>query len=1016
MSNARPLRNVVWLAIAALLFTVLSLGSFVSTAHAASNYYVSPSGNNATGNGTQANPWKTVAYAASQVAGGQGHTIVMTAGTFVETAAIQLAPGVNLTGAGVSQTTLSAGAIPNPGTGNSVLVQLHSGSKTNGSQTVSGFTINGQSKALEGGIHVQGRDNVVIHDVNVTNTAHTGIRAIAGWTAGDHAAPSFYNTGIQIYNCVLTNTAHDLTGWTSGAMSLGGLDGALIHHNTINETEGYGIKFENYGWFKGIKVYNNTVNTNSVDVLWGSDATIEFWNIYENSEIYNNTLNNWVSIVNKVQATGTSLLFHDNTEIVTDDLNESVGIELAAGNAKVYNNYFEQTRWGVGMWQEKYIGNNEIYNNVFYNRVLPTEEWNAGIYFENANVGYAYDNNKIYNNHFTRFEQAVWYKSVGNSPITNTKFQNNVATDMQYAFVLTASDTQYLVDTTMTHNVLYNVPTPLIRAYGSTPVNLNISNNLTGNPGLTGSGAKPDPFFRPASATSLVVNAGTNVGLPYSGSAPDIGRYEWTGSGGGGDTQAPTAPTGLSSPSKTDTTVSLSWTASTDNVGVSGYDVYRGGAKVNSSLVTGTSYTDSGLAASTAYSYTVKAKDAAGNESAASSALNVTTNASSGGGTPTFFKGINFNGGAVTIGGNAWLAESAAGLTLGTVSRASTTVTPSPAVDSATSSMLNTAIWNSTGLNVAQSLANGTYQVYVWVIENHQSNYRTFNVKLEGTQVTSSPIGSLALGSWAKYGPYNVTMSDGTLNMELVKVTGDPHVMGMEIYSTSGGGGGGDTQAPTAPTGLTSPSKTDTTVSLSWSASTDNVGVSGYDVYRGTTKVNTSLVTGTTYTVTGLTASTAYAFTVKAKDAAGNESSASSALNVTTNAPPSSGTSYEAEATGNTLGGGAWRASCGTCSGGQAVKNIGNNDGTLQVNGVSASSAGSYSVKIYYLNGDVSARTSLVSVNGGAATTVSFPATGSWTTVGSVTIAVNLNAGANTIKFSHNAGSYGPDFDKIERL
>ncbi|MFE9780799.1 glycoside hydrolase family 6 protein [Streptomyces sp. NPDC005775] len=99
----------------------------------------------------------------------------------------------------------------------------------------------------------------------------------------------------------------------------------------------------------------------------------------------------------------------------------------------------------------------------------------------------------------------------------------------------------------------------------------------------------------------------------------------------GGDTQAPTAPTGVTSTAKTSSSVSLSWTASTDNTGVTGYDVFRGGVKVGSSATT--SYTDSGLSASTAYSYTVKAKDAAGNVSAASSALSVTTSA--GGGTGT---------------------------------------------------------------------------------------------------------------------------------------------------------------------------------------------------------------------------------------------------------------------------------------------------------------------------------------------------------------------------------------------
>lgn len=344
------------------------------------------------------------------------------------------------------------------------------------------------------------------------------------------------------------------------------------------------------------------------------------------------------------------------------------------------------------------------------------------------------------------------------------------------------------------------------------------------------------------------------------------------------DTTAPTAPTGLTSPSKTSTTVNLSWTDATDNVGVTGYDIYRGGTTLVGSTSGATTYAVTGLTASTAYSFTVKAKDAAGNVSAASSALNVTTNAASGGG--SFVKGINFNGGAVTIGGNAWLAESAAGLTLSSVNRTTTSLTPSPAVDTATSSMLNDAIWSSTNLSVDQSIANGSYQLYLWIMENYQSNFRSFNLNLEGVQAAAS-IGSLALGGWAKYGPYAVTVSDGALDLDLIKATNDVHLMGMEIYTAAGGT---DTTAPTAPTGLTSPSKTSTTVSLSWTASTDNVGVTGYNVYRGGTTLVGSTTGATSVTVTDLTANTAYSFTVKAKDAAGNVSAASSPLSVTTNA------------------------------------------------------------------------------------------------------------------------------------
>lgn len=91
-----------------------------------------------------------------------------------------------------------------------------------------------------------------------------------------------------------------------------------------------------------------------------------------------------------------------------------------------------------------------------------------------------------------------------------------------------------------------------------------------------------------------------------------------------------------------------------------------------------------------------------------------------------------------------------------------------------------------------------------------------------------------------------------------------------------------DTVAPSAPTNLAASGTTGSTTNLTWTASTDNVGVTGYDIYQGTTLKGSS--TTTNYTVTGLTALTTYSFTVKAKDAAGNVSAASNAVSVTTTA------------------------------------------------------------------------------------------------------------------------------------
>ncbi|MEU2272350.1 glycoside hydrolase family 6 protein [Streptomyces olindensis] len=158
-------------------------------------------------------------------------------------------------------------------------------------------------------------------------------------------------------------------------------------------------------------------------------------------------------------------------------------------------------------------------------------------------------------------------------------------------------------------------------------------------------GKRPDPMCNP---TYTAPNAGGNP----TGAMPDAPLAgHWfheqfsmlvrnaypavqAGDPGPADTTAPTVPTGLRATAKTATSVSLAWTAATDDVGVTGYDVYRDGTKVGAAPVTGTTFTDTGLSASTAYGYTVRARDAAGNVSAASAALSVTTEAGGGGPDP----------------------------------------------------------------------------------------------------------------------------------------------------------------------------------------------------------------------------------------------------------------------------------------------------------------------------------------------------------------------------------------------
>lgn len=140
---------------------------------------------------------------------------------------------------------------------------------------------------------------------------------------------------------------------------------------------------------------------------------------------------------------------------------------------------------------------------------------------------------------------------------------------------------------------------------------------------------------------------------------------------------------------------------------------------------------------------------------------------------------------------------------------------------------------------------------------------------------------------------------------------------------------------------------------------------------------------------------------------------------------PSSGTvtTYQAEASGNTLGGSAAVASNASASGGQYVGWIGGGAGnTLQFNNVSVPASGLYRMVVTYANAEVVGthaynnnivnRYADISVNGGAAQRQYFRNTLSWSTFYTAVVDVQLNAGNNTIKFS-NASAYAPDIDMI---
>ena len=125
-----------------------------------------------------------------------------------------------------------------------------------------------------------------------------------------------------------------------------------------------------------------------------------------------------------------------------------------------------------------------------------------------------------------------------------------------------------------------------------------------------------------------------------------------SGTGGGGTEPPPPvalpAPTGVNTSGATANSMAIGWAAVT---GAASYNVYRNGNKANALPVSGTSYTDTGLTASTTYSWTVRAADANGAEGATSAAASGTTLAGSGGGTATCTTSSNY---AHTLAGRAY--------------------------------------------------------------------------------------------------------------------------------------------------------------------------------------------------------------------------------------------------------------------------------------------------------------------------------------------------------------------------
>ncbi|MCG3113119.1 MAG: fibronectin type III domain-containing protein [Candidatus Manganitrophus sp. SB1] len=286
------------------------------------------------------------------------------------------------------------------------------------------------------------------------------------------------------------------------------------------------------------------------------------------------------------------------------------------------------------------------------------------------------------------------------------------------------------------------------------------------------------------------------------------------------DASAPSAPAGLAATPVSSSQINLAWNPSTDNVGVSGYRVYRNGLQVGTTTVT--SYANPGLGADTTYNYTVAAFDAEGNLSAQS-----------------------------------------AGASARTLPPPDTTAPVISAVAAGSITTGGALISWSTNEPSDTQVEYGTTTAYGSA------------TPIISTLVTAHSRSLSGLLPSTLY-HYRVRSRDAAGNLA---------VSNNGSFTTAAAP---DTSSPSAPAGLTAAAVSSSQINLAWNPSTDNVGVSGYRVYRNGLQVGTTTVTS--FSNTGLTAGTVYSYSVSAFDAAGNASAQSAAMSVATPAASQSAT------------------------------------------------------------------------------------------------------------------------------
>ena len=534
---------------------LLALALFVCSLTQAATYYISPTGNDNTGTGTLASPWRTLFKATSTVVAA-GNIIHVLPGTYTETQTSNLRPGVSIEGEGAATTIILANM-----TGTwSELLSLSSPQNTNGNQSISGITLNGQYVSEANNktwiaIWISGRSNVNVHDMKIVGFYYAAAIFDGFDATSPSADPGVTATGNKFNNNDVDNCATIYNTSGSGCLNIGGqtgmeiLNNSIINTSRVNFKNGWPIKYWDNGYLKGCKINNNILKKSPyLANYWGEggdwDFAIELFNI-QGLEIGYNQIQGAVDLnYNYAGNYAYSVWAHHNVldHVVPNYSHPESGfiLEFATINGIFENNIINNAFVGIsynlrspnnhggytypctsGGCSE--VSGNIIRNNLFTNLYQAPYGASGAIITqtENGTDDPYIDGFSCYNNTFiAKATQGapvgLDFTSQNNGTVRNVNIRNNIFQGFTNRSVAgTAAGTQNNI--LITHNDSYNTAGPSWTGGGVT-----INNNIAANPVFTGNG-----YFT-LQATSPCIDAGVNVGLPYSGTAPDMGYAEYS--------------------------------------------------------------------------------------------------------------------------------------------------------------------------------------------------------------------------------------------------------------------------------------------------------------------------------------------------------------------------------------------------------------------------------------------------------------------------------------------------------